>query len=48
MEKIEEIREGMARAKKDLVSSVVVTKICIGKLEENIKQTDDLLSKFKL
>ena len=45
---IERIREGMGQAKKDLVSSMVVTQICIKKLDDNIKKSSDLLSQFQL
>lgn len=42
------IKKGMEQATKDLVSSYVITKVCIEKLDANIKKTDEILAKFQI
>jgi len=44
----QQIKKNMEQAKKDIVSGYVVTKICIKRLEKNIKTSKKLINQFKL
>lgn len=45
---IEQIKKNMAKAEKDIISSFVITKICIKRLEESLKESQKLLNQFKV
>ena len=44
----EEIKKGMHQAKKDMVTSMMITRACIKKLEDNIQKIDNLLVKLQV